>query len=458
MPLVREFAALTLRTVELWIRFLPRIGTWILGSWLLYITCLMTSALLGSDYGALGPLVFVVGVTFNVVGVILAIHELKPGLTSADAIRASGSPRHHLIPDAVFVTERRVDVAVLAIGPVLGVYAVWALIDDMIRDGFVWNTVIRSLFGAADWSINRHPDRLGMYVAFGVAALVGKWVWGWLVRRRRSSWWRVPLVFLEGLFAFAAFFIALLGLEAASVWLAQRRIWREGEHAWHALLGRLPELQLPFDVTLPEAVRAAGIWLSERFIPGFWEGIVLPLVWLAVVAMVFGWRQFRARDLLGDHVRARTELFEQAHGDLAATVGRLVHVLTADLRDKYIPLLHALRLVWRSGPYVLGAYLVLSALITGMTNALSHTILSTFGVDSEANLLRTFNAADAIQTLAFVSLSVCLYAAAFDRGLADAFRHAAPIPEAGGTDIDGEPAGTDGTAQNENSQYTPSDA
>lgn len=426
MPAIGEFVALVRGTALLWWRYLPRIGTWLLTGWFLYIVCLMTSALVGSEYGPLGILLFVLGVTFNVLGVILAIHELKPGLTSAKRLRAEGHPRSDLIPETVFVRERRVDVAVLAVGPVLGVYAVWAIIDDMIRDGFLWNTVIRSIWGATEWSINRHPDRLGLYITLGAVALVGKWVWSWLVRNRRSSWWRVPLVFLEGLLAFAVFFVALLGLEAAWGWLQQRRIWRESENAWHAFLASLPELRLPFDLTLPEIIRNVGIWLTESFIPGFWQGIALPLMWLAVVAMVFGWREFRARDLMSESIRTRTDLFEERHGDVVATIGRLIGLITSDLRNKYIPLLHALRLVWYSGPYVLGAYLVLSAVVTGLTTALTQFVLATFGVDEQANILRTFNAVDALEILTFMSLSVCLYAATFDRGLADAFRRSDP--------------------------------
>lgn len=407
--------------VQLWVRFIPRVGTWILVGWLIYVVCLMGSALLGSEYGALGPIVFVIGVTFNVLGVIFAVRELKPGLTSAVRIRGSrGESELEHIPASVFVPERRVDVAVLTIGPVMGVYAVWGIIDQMIRDGFVWNTVIRTAWNATEWSISRAPDRFGMYLGLGVAAYVGRLVYSWLVRKRGSSWWRVPLIFLEGLWTFALFFIILLGLETGLNWLKQRRIWRDAETAWHKFLDSLPEIRLPFDVTLPEAITRAGIWLNESVLPGVWEGVALPLMWLAIVAIVFGWREFRARDLLGKQLRARTELIEKAHGDFTATLGRLLRVLTSDLRSKYLPLLHAFRLIWRSGPYVLGAYLILSALVEKVAVTIQHALFNVFATDTSANVLRSFNGLEAGYELIYVSLSVCLYAAAFDRGLADA--------------------------------------
>ncbi|MCC2594254.1 hypothetical protein LKO27_12640 [Tessaracoccus sp. OS52] len=420
MSLIREFVALARRMFQLWLRFLPRVGTWLLLSWLLYGLCLMGSALLGNRFGVVGPLLFVVGVTFNVVGVVFAIHELKPGLTSAERIRARGHSDLNHIPEAVWARERRVDVAVLTIGPVLGVYAVWGLIDDMIRDGFLWNTVIQTVWNASEWSINRHPDRLPTYLALGVAALAGKSLYGWLVRRRASSWWRVPLIFLEGLWAFATFFIILLGAESVLVWLQQRRIWRDSETAWHQFLEWLPDLRLPFDLTLPEALNRAGIWLAESVLPGLWEGVALPLMWLSVVAIVFGWREFRARDLLGKNARIRSRLVDNADDDVAATLGRLFNLLFADLRDKYLPLLHAFRLIWKSGPYVLGAYLILSALVSAITVAIQGALFRVFAADTAENALRAFNGIEAWREFVFVSLSVCLYAAAFDRGLADA--------------------------------------
>lgn len=419
MSLIREFIALSRRMFGLWVRFIPRVGTWLLASWLLYAACLMGSATLGSEFGALGPIVFVVGVTFNVVGVVFAIHELKPGLTSPGRIRASAGAALEL-PETVFVRERRVDVAVLTIGPVLGVYAVWGIIDEMIRDGFVWNTVIRSMWNATEWSISRAPDRFPMYLGLGVAAWLGRTIYGRVVRRQRSSWWRVPLIFLEGLWAFAMFFIVLLGAEMVMNWLVQRRIWRDAESSWHRFVESLPPIELYLDVTLPELLTRTGIWFNESILPGLWEGVALPLMWLAVVAIVFGWREFRARDLLGRHVRERTELLEQRHSDFTATIGRVLGVLTADLRDKYLPLLHAFRLIWRSGPYVLGAYLILSALVSAITTAIQHLLFRVFAADTSENLLRSFNGLEAGRELVFVSLSVCLYAAAFDRGLADA--------------------------------------
>ncbi len=420
MQLIREFDALVHATGRLWIRFLPQMGTWLLLGWLVYITCLMTSATLGNAYGALGSIVFVLGVTANVVSVIFAIHAVKPGLGTVERFIAAGeaaSPPTEF-PATVMASERRIDVAILTVGPVLGVYAVWAIVDGMISDGLVWNTIIRSFWGAGEFSISRRLADLPFYLVLGGVALIARLVYTRLVRRLRSPWWKLPLVFLEGLWVFAAFFIVLLGLRAVQNWLDERAFWREGLHAWHGFLQWLPDVRLPFELTLPEALQHASIWLTEQFLPGLWQGIALPLVWLAVTAIVFGWREFRARDLLTVTLRERADQMESVSG--SKRFGSLVSILTADLRDKWVPLLHAFRLIWRAGPHVLGAYLVLNALLEAGSWAFHAFLSRTFSANTQENVLRSFNAVDVVHHVAIMSLSVCLYAAAFDRGLAGA--------------------------------------
>ena len=92
--------------------------------------------------------------------------------------------------------------------------------------------------------------------------------------------------------------------------------------------------------------------------------------------------------------------------------------LTSDLHDKWVPLLHAFRLIWRSGPFVLGAYLVLSALLDAGSWAFNAILWRLFASDSTDQVLRAFNSVELIHHVLITSVSLCLYAAVFDRGLA----------------------------------------
>lgn len=416
MSLIREFDDLIHQTLRLWLRFLPQVGTWLVLGWLLYTGLLVASAVVGSTWGPMGSILFVLGVTAHVVGVIFAVHSLKPGLTTPSQL--ADDSRYGIVPRPVFTTERKIDVAILTVGPVLGVYALWAVVDQMIRDGLVWNTVIQTIWNASQFSIPRSVDSLPFYLILGGVALALRVGYGRLVRNHPNAWWRVPLVFLEGLWVFATFFIVLLGLRALSLWAAGRAFWRESLHTWHAFVQWLPDLTLPFDLTLPEFLQHAAIWLTETLLPGLWQGIALPLMWLALVAIVFGWREFRAADLLNGRLRDTGERL--ATNRAARSLDPVWRLLTADLRDKYLPLLHALRLIWHSGPVVLGAYLVLAAIVDAASHALNSILLTTFGTDTPQRVLGSFTTIDLIDHLLTTSLALALYTAVFDRGLADA--------------------------------------
>lgn len=418
VPLIREFDVLVHEMWRLWGRFLPQVGLWLSLGWLLQTASNMLSAMMGAAWGPLSMVVFVLGVTARVVSVILAILSLEPGLITTRRLRSDGAAAGSAIPGTVTRTESPLDVALLTVGPVLGVYAVWGVVDDMIRQGFLWNSVFRRFTQIADWSIGVSPEWLTTYLAVGLAALVLRVLWGRLVRRRASAWWRVPLLFLEGLWVFATFFIVLIGVREVHIWLLSRNIWRQALHARHRFLDWLPDISLPFGWTLPEALARLGHWFVQSFLPGVWEGIALPLVWLALVAIVFGWREFRIRDVLPQ--RAGTRRRPSRPEPVDTSFRRAVAFLTEDVRMKYLPLAHALRLIWRSGPFVLGAYLVLVALLEAGRAATAALLSVTFAAGTQADMFLAFNAVDFVVELLFTSLALCLYAATFDRGLADA--------------------------------------
>ena len=52
VQLIREFDALVHDTWSLWRQFIPRVGAWLVLGWLVYISCLLTSATLGNSFAA----------------------------------------------------------------------------------------------------------------------------------------------------------------------------------------------------------------------------------------------------------------------------------------------------------------------------------------------------------------------------------------------------------------------
>lgn len=427
MPLIRELLRLSQATVQMWLRFFPVLGIALGLGWVVYTLGIVGSATLGTTADPLPSIVFALGVCGPIVGVIMAIAALKPGmqaprlLAGRTEVFSDDSP----VPPEVFREERPVDIALATIGPVMAVYAVWALLDRMIRDGLVWNIMLQGV-GNLTWSVSLASDRFPTYLAIGVGAFVLRIIWGALTRKR-GAWWRVPLVFFEGLWTAMSFFVVLGLLRIAQDWMWGREFYAVLERGWHEFISALPEIRLPFETTLPEVVLAFGRWVTESLLPGMWIGVVLPLMWLSVTAMVFGWREFNLKDLLKRDARERVE--QRLQDSSSFRFLSRFSFLVDDLRTKYIPLIHAWRLVWRAGPFLLGAFLILSALLGVVDHVLGTVALE---IASRIDQTLAVLAADFTVQVVVGSISVCLYAVTFDRAVKEALRLA---PPAGSADL-----------------------
>lgn len=125
---------------------------------------------------------------------------------------------------------------------------------------------------------------------------------------------------------FTLYGIFSIGVVAGTIgdWISGRNLWK--------------------DVTdLP------GLGFVLSAVPHVKDALVLPLVWFAVAAVVYG------LELSGREVVAGTRL-EPLHERLAGRPRRLGELVSRNLREKYVPLLHAARLVFRAGGPVVALF------------------------------------------------------------------------------------------------------
>lgn len=379
---------------------------------------LFFSALLGADHAVLANLTFVLAVVVKLASLVLMVHVLRPGLRLATTAPRPGQP----VPDQVYAEERTLDVLTLAVGPFLAVYAVWGFIDDEVSALFRSNYL---LLGAGDvqrWSISVGNDRLTFYLLLAAAGWLLRAVVRLVLRRRPGSPIALVGVLAEGVWAFGGFLVLLIAARIALGWLRERVIWVGLSTLWHRFVDLLPDLTLPFGPTLRELVLALG-----SVAPGAVSMVfLLPLMWLALAATVYGWRDYQAADVVaGTRVGSR---WARMTGRPAGPGRLLLLFATADLRTKYLPVAQALRLIGRAGPRFVGAYLLLATTLSAVQSLLTIGLSWVVGPrDPAATLL-----IDPLQTLLVglvVSVaSVALYAAAFDQAVA------APDPNPAVTD------------------------
>lgn len=144
---------------------------------------------------------------------------------------------------------------------------------------------------------------------------------------------------------------------------------------------------------------------------------------------MFGWWDLRLRDIAAVPMLRRTTSRLAPDGPMSL-LGWAVKMGSSDLRTKYLPVATSLRMLLRSGPRLLGAYLVLATLVASASTLVESLLLVAIdpvGVDRWSQTEPFVGLA--IGSL-FTPVLVALYAAAFDRCLSVVPEASVPMREA----------------------------
>lgn len=372
-----------------WTRLLPLITAYVVG-FALHLLGLRLSVALGPGHQVLATLVFVLAVLAQVGALVLMLWLCRPPGDRESAL----------------------DVAALAIGPFLAVYALWGLVDDEVYALFAANISVSGLGGPDQWSVNLRWWQLYLGLALGARLL--RQAVAILARHHRTRPLLLLGVVLEGVWTFASALALLAVLGRLLDWGSSRALWQGVVGGWHQLLAVLPDLRLPFDLTLPEALQSVVAWLLGTALPGLWNAVLLPLVWLALAAVVFGQRELDARS-----VAEGTGLVQLPDRWSSNPWGSLLHraalLLTGDLRTKYLPVLHAFRLLWAAGPAFLAAYLVVATVVSTLRAWVELSLARLLGPRDPYAALAWSWAEDLLVGAVLTPVAVAVYAAAARR-------------------------------------------
>lgn len=407
MRTLSEFLLLTSETLTVWGRTFFTMGAWFSLGFALHALGLLGSATIGGRHMLLSTLCFVGGVIAQMVCTVMMIHSAEPQLRSPAELRVARTPG---VPATVFAQQPPLMVLLLCLSPFLAVYSVWGNVEAEIGSLFAINSTQVGIMPEAvqNWSVGF--NRWKFYLAVAVAAFVLKQLIGLVQRLWDSVWLAIASLLAEAVWIFTSFFGIGRALALFGNWFTDRAIWVAIETGWSRFAWSLPNWQLPFGRDLPSTVAAGLRWTTGTLIPDAFTHLTGPLVWLALVAIVFGWR-----DILSSSTMDR-RFFSR----VGREVQPMARAATKDVSEKYIPLLKSLRMVLRAGPRFLGVFLLLAALVTVAQDALTWAIVQAGGpLDRPQaltwNLVSTF-----ISGLLGTTVLYSLYVAAFDRAIADA--------------------------------------
>ncbi|MDJ1113142.1 hypothetical protein [Microbacterium dauci] len=178
-------------------------------------------------------------------------------------------------------------------------------------------------------------------IAVVVLAFAGRWAWTrWHARLPR--WTALAATYLEGLWVFLAAYFVGEAIGQVTGWVDSRQAisWLGDARAW------VGDLFAPL----------GWAWDGIGWLLGELGGLLgVPLAWLAIAGIVYG------QAVAPQGVQWRGELVERArerYGTVPQRLRRRLNDLGARAGSRFVPVWRAMVLMWRSGPILIGGYVL----------------------------------------------------------------------------------------------------
>jgi len=354
---------LTKQTFHVWWRVLPKILAAWTGGWLVLNMTMVLTAPLQQDYPWLVVVLFSFGLVGYLAGIIVAI-------------RFAGEPDglwDRLPPDAVRIGRDESLLRVLSqtLLPFVGVYSVFGGIQDATYKMFIYGSRAVGEGDAATLLLDpkRPRERLVMIAVLVFCYLLRR-CFEAIAERTRFVFFGVLGAMTEGVFSVVLIFGGSRMLGDLGGWMRRREFW-----GWLLQIGSwlAERLALIHDL-IPDFIGLAWNFVFEQVWPLFSEGIMAPLLWLAVAGLTYGTYTLSAADLWQRDAASRASVTGRGRllaalrqrGRRASSVSRTVtlefaEVFAGDLEDRIIPFVQSLRHILKVGLPFMGAYVLLYA-------------------------------------------------------------------------------------------------
>lgn len=308
----------------LW-RHWPALLFWFFAQRVAYDALLGLAVVLGErsvllSYGAVALLI--VAQLVALIGMFLV---LRPSLSTMQA-PAGGVPQ--------VATRPWLNVLAVALLPFFAYYATWGLLDGIKRD-----FSLSYIFGV---SFERRESLQDILSLRGLwIALVVSWALRAFAKRRFAATahgaWAVVVAVCEAYWLFVGAAVVAKGYGAAKDWWHARAVY-VGVTAWW---------QNPFVGLVSLAPLKRAVDPAWGFIAMAAGAVVMPLVWLAITALIYGLDLRRAGRI--DAADAHLRLAARRYRNLDLVWRRALDNVSAGWTSKGVPILNSIRLVLRAG-------------------------------------------------------------------------------------------------------------
>jgi len=331
----------------------PALLAWMLGGTLAHFLLLKLAALVGARSAVGGILLVPLAALALLIAYVAMLLVLRDGMPSLRALAP--------LPGASEDDRRARRAAFLngvlgGILPFFAFYAAWGFLRSdvaaYLNDAFEWQFAwgLSAAVEGTAFDRSRTIDDLGvnpLTVGILVIAFAGRWAF-----KRFGS--RLPrilgvfAVYLEALWVYLAAYVLadLIGLFTSWVQTRQGLVWLADLRA--GLTGWLEPVGIAWDAVGWALGEAGGIML-------------LPLAWLTIAGVIYG--QAVKAEAPRIAVR-RLDGIRTRYGAIPQRVRRRLSDLWGGATGRFRPIWAAIVLMWRAGPVLIGAYVLLFTIIT----------------------------------------------------------------------------------------------
>ncbi|MGO1069831.1 hypothetical protein [Lysobacter sp. CA199] len=317
----REIPRLTARL--LW-RHWPALAFWFFAQRVSYNLLMDLAVKLGERSALLSFAALSVLIVTQLAGTILMFQSLRPSLP----MLAGGATT----PDTAAVRKQWITALAIAMLPFFAYYAGWGLLEDLRRQ-------FRAEYIFSVWdkeNLNRVLQLKGLWIALAVA-----WAVRWFSKRRAATTghavWNVVATSCEAYWVFVGVAAIAQLMKTGKDWWHERVVYVAATDWWESPTAL-------FKTLAPTKRALAPLW---DFLSTAAGAVALPLIWLAITAIIYGIDLRRAQriDAADEHLGKVVERFKAMH----FTLRMLADKASAGWSSKGVPVVNSLRLVLRAG-------------------------------------------------------------------------------------------------------------
>jgi len=378
---------LAVGTAQTWVRYLPWLIGFTLFAWAGEYASLLASSVVAPHVPYLVILGLSVSLIIQLLMIVLALRKVGTLVGWS-----SSSP---------LATHRIIDIAIL---PFLGLYVAFGYVNDDISNLLFLIQGRTNFYQLSTIIGDLNPMLSTTRLIWVLAALVGLYIVGQVLdalREKSTSFW------LDLASALVTSFGTFLGLLSAfriwdwvQQWMHTRNIaaWNDTIASWVSSV-----------VHIPDVLSRAWEFFSATLWPGFWDLLVQPLVWFALAILVAGGRFMHLDEVVA---RVAPPSTNKVVNFLRNQIqGRIL----GDLDDKVVPLLHALRRMWKATVPFLAAYILAFTVCTWVGEGFKDLAWRLLGMQDSSTLVIVLPLVDAISSVFILSVKLALLVVAFSQ-------------------------------------------